>query len=121
MRARYAFLVMAKTLPVGDLIGIGQVLERKYRVDAILGVGAMGVVAACTHLALNDRVAIKMLRPDVIDPNAIERFMREAQAAVRLKSEHVARVLDVGLFDGHLPYIVMEYLEGCDLGALIEQ
>ena len=82
----------------------------------------MGVVAECTHLQLNERVAIKMLRPDVlVDPDAVERFMREAQAAVKLKSEYVARVSDVGTLENGTPYMVMEFLEGIDLGALIEE
>src|SRR4051812_42018152 len=82
----------------------------------------MGVVAACTHLALNERVAIKMLRRDVLDDaDAVERFMREAQAAVKLKSEFVARVTDVGRSRSNVPYMVMEYLEGHDLGELLDE
>ena len=82
----------------------------------------MGVVALCTHLALNERVAIKMLRRDVLDDaDAVERFMREAQSASKLKSEYVARVTDVGRSPTDVPYMVMEYLEGHDLGALLEE
>src|SRR5690349_18835511 len=81
----------------------------------------MGVVAQCMHIALNERVAIKMMLPDVTtDRGSVERFMREAQAAVKLKSEYVARVSDVGTFEDGTPYMVMEYLEGRDLGELIE-
>jgi eukaryotic-like serine/threonine-protein kinase len=82
----------------------------------------MGVVAECTHLALNERVAIKMLRQDVLlDQDAVYRFLREAQAAVKLKSEYVARVSDVGTFENGVPYMVMEFLEGHDLGELLKQ
>ncbi len=82
----------------------------------------MGVVAECTHLALGERVAIKMLRPDVLgDQDAVQRFIREAQAAAKLKSEYVARVSDVGRFENGVPYMVMEFLEGLDLGQLLEQ
>jgi eukaryotic-like serine/threonine-protein kinase len=103
-------------------VGIGEIFVEKYRVDAILGHGGMGVVAACTHLALNERVAIKMLRKDVLDDaDAVERFMREAQAAVKLKSEYVARVTDVGRSTSNVPYMVMEYLEGHDLGELLDE
>jgi len=98
------------------------VFEGKYRVEAILGAGGMGVVAECTHLALNERVAIKMLRRDVLmDQDAVQRFIREAQAAVKLKSEYVADVKDVGTFENGVPYMVMEYLEGHDLGELLKQ
>jgi serine/threonine-protein kinase len=103
-------------------VDIGEIFLEKYRVDAILGHGGMGVVARCTHLALNEQVAIKMLRRDVLDDaEAVERFMREAQAAVKLKSEFVARVTDVGRSETDVPYMVMEYLEGHDLGQLLEQ
>jgi serine/threonine protein kinase len=107
--------------PVDTGIVVGTVFQNKYRVDSILGQGGMGVVAACTHLQLNERVAIKMLRKDaLLDEEAIERFTREARAAAKLKSEYVARVTDTGLFDG-VPYMVMEFLEGLDLGQLLDQ
>jgi eukaryotic-like serine/threonine-protein kinase len=109
-----------KTVDAG--VGIGEIFLGKYRVDAILGHGGMGVVALCTHLQLNERVAIKMLRRDVLDDvDAVERFMREAQAAVKLKSEYVARVTDVGRSDTNVPYMVMEYLDGHDLGQLLHE
>jgi eukaryotic-like serine/threonine-protein kinase len=108
--------------PADAGISIGQVFQGKYRVEAILGHGGMGVVAECTHLALNERVAIKMLRQDVLlDQDAVSRFIREAQAAVKLKSEYVARVSDVGTFENGVPYMVMEYLEGHDLGELLKE
>ncbi len=82
----------------------------------------MGIVARCTHLALNEQVAVKMLRQDVLlDQDATSRFMREAQAAVKLRSEYVARVSDVGTFENGVPYMVMEFLDGHDLGALLEE
>ncbi len=82
----------------------------------------MGVVAKCTHLGLNEHVAIKMLRQDVLlDRDATERFMREAQSASKLRSEHVARVVDVGTFpDTGVPYMIMEFLDGHDLGDLVD-
>jgi len=108
--------------PADAGVSVGQVFQGKYRVDSILGHGGMGVVAECTHLALNERVAIKMLRQDVLlDQDAVSRFIREAQAAVKLKSEYVARVSDVGTFENGVPYMVMEFLEGHDLGELLKQ
>ena len=99
----------------------GTVLLGKYRVDSILGKGGMGMVAAATHLGLDERVAIKMLRPDVIaDAETCSRFLREAQSAVKLKSEHVARVTDVGSLPGGSPYMVMEFLEGLDLDQMLQ-
>ncbi|HEY5928435.1 MAG TPA: protein kinase [Kofleriaceae bacterium] len=114
---------MAHSVKPADAgVSIGQVYQGKYRVESILGHGGMGVVAECTHLALNERVAIKMLRQDVLtDQDAVARFIREAQAAVKLKSEYVARVSDVGTFENGVPYMVMEFLEGHDLGELLQQ
>jgi serine/threonine protein kinase len=100
----------------------GDVLAGKYRVERVLGMGGMGVVVAAMHTELDRRVALKFLLPSALANSvAVGRFAQEARAVVRLKSEHVARVIDVGRLDAGEPYIVMEYLEGRDLGALLEQ
>src|SRR5882724_546560 len=78
----------------------GQVLKGKYRIERVLGRGGMGLVVAATHLQLGERVALKFLLPEALqNPEAVQRFDREARAAVRIKSEHVARVSDVGTLD----------------------
>jgi len=112
----------AESLPPGSIpVANGDVLAGKYRVDRILGVGGMGVVVAATHLQLEQKVALKFMLPlGLVQPGLVERFGREARAAVRLKSDHVARVLDVGTLESGSPYMVMEYLDGSDLGALVE-
>jgi tRNA A-37 threonylcarbamoyl transferase component Bud32 len=109
-------------LPPGSIpVRCGEVLAGKYRIDRVLGVGGMGVVVAATHLQLDQRVALKFMLPEALQvPLLLERFAREARAAVRLKSDHVARVLDVGTLESGSPYMVMEYLEGHDLGSMIE-
>ncbi len=105
-----------------DRVREGDVIAGKYRVDRILGAGGMGVVVAAHHLQLEERVALKFLRPEVASrQDMVARFLREARAAVRIKSEHVARVSDVGTLENGLPYMVMEYLEGGDLAAWLEQ
>ncbi|MFT3774790.1 MAG: protein kinase [Minicystis sp.] len=94
----------------------GDVLAGKYRVERVLGVGGMGVVVAAMHMELDQRVALKFLLPSAAqNPAVVARFSREAKAAAKIKSEHVARVSDVGTMDNGIPYIVMEYLEGHDL------
>jgi serine/threonine-protein kinase len=94
----------------------GDVLAGKYRVERVLGVGGMGVVVAATHVDLGQRVALKFLLPQaLLHPEAAPRFLREARAAVKIDSEHVARVIDVGRMENGAPYMVMEYLEGQDL------
>jgi serine/threonine-protein kinase len=105
-----------------ELVKEGDLLVGKYRVERVLGIGGMGVVVAATHIDLDQRVALKFLLPDLTqNAEAVERFLREARAAVKLRSDHVAKVLDVGKLETGAPYIVMEYLEGSDLGTVIEQ
>jgi serine/threonine-protein kinase len=94
----------------------GDILAAKYRVDRVLGAGGMGVVVAATHLQLEQRVALKFLISG-LDADACLRFLREARAVVKLKSEHIVRVLDTGTLESGMPYIVMELLEGRDLAA----
>jgi serine/threonine-protein kinase len=99
----------------------GTVVDGKYRVEKTLGEGGMGLVVAAVHLGLEQEVAIKFLLPEAMrNKVAVERFLREAKVAAKVRSEHVARVHDVGtLEEGGIPYIVMERLEGLDLGKLI--
>lgn len=109
-------MVEAPALPVKP----GDVLAGKYEVESVLGEGGMGVVVAARHVQLRNRVALKFLLPDVVEsPEVAARFLREAQAATSIKSEHVARVLDVGTLESGAPYMVMEYLEGRDLSAVV--
>jgi tRNA A-37 threonylcarbamoyl transferase component Bud32 len=100
----------------------GDILAGKYRVDKILGMGAMGVVVAAVHVALGTRVALKfMLSNNKEAPGSHERFLREARIASQLTTSHVARVTDLGTLDSGAPYIVMEFLEGRDLGAILKE
>ncbi|MEZ4221827.1 MAG: serine/threonine-protein kinase [Polyangiaceae bacterium] len=97
-------------------IAAGQSIDGKYRVERILGRGGIGIVAKAEHLILKHPVALKVLRQELArEQRQVVRFLREARAAVRLESEHVARVLDVGTLPDGAPYMVMEYLEGEDL------
>jgi serine/threonine protein kinase len=98
----------------------GDVLLGKYRVERVLGQGGMGVVVAARHIELDERVAIKFLLPELIKhAELMQRFLREARSAVKIRSEHVARVTDVGTMPDGTPYMVMEYLEGADLSAVV--
>jgi eukaryotic-like serine/threonine-protein kinase len=96
----------------------GDILADKYRVERVLGTGGMGVVVAATHLDLLELRALKF--NTLADAEATSRFLREARAAAKLKSEHIAKVYDVGRLDGGAPYMVMEYLEGSDLNVLLK-
>ena len=99
----------------------GELVAGKYRVGPVIGVGGMGVIVAARHEQLDQPVAIKFVRGEALGGNdeAVQRFLREARAAARLKSEHVAKVLDVGTLESGVPYMVMELLEGSDLAHTI--
>ena len=104
----------------GSPISPGDIVAGKYHVDRVLGQGGMGVVVAATHQHLDQKVALKFLLPAVSShPEIVQRFLREARAAVKIQSEHVARVLDVGTLDNGTPYMVMEYLEGQDMAQVL--
>jgi serine/threonine protein kinase len=103
-------------------IPVGAIVDGKYEVERVLGSGGMGVVVAARHLQLGKTVALKFLLKHAYEsPEAMSRFVREGQALARITSPHVARVMDVGTLDGGEPYLVMEYLEGSDLGALVKR
>ncbi len=91
----------------------GSVIDGKYRIEALLGEGAVGMVVKAYHLEVGTHVALKFLLPRMqADPVVVERFAREARASALITSEHVARVFDVGQTEETGPYIVMEYLSG---------
>jgi serine/threonine protein kinase len=100
----------------------GDILLGKYQVEHVLGQGGMGVVVAAKHLELGELYAIKFLLPDAVKSQvAVSRFVREARAAARLHSSHVARVHDVGRLESGMPYMVMEHLVGRDLAQLLKR
>src|SRR5450432_3573866 len=104
------------------VVAAGEFLAGKYRIERVLGQGGMGVVVAAHHLVLDQVVAIKFLLPEALrSAEAVARFEREARAAVKIQSEHVARVTDVGRLETGAPYMVMELLRGLDLGDLLQQ
>src|SRR6478752_10581922 len=98
----------------------GDILAGKFRIERVLGVGGMGMVVSAMHLQLEERIAIKFLLPEAMqNAEAVARFGREARAAVKIKSEHVARVIDVGALETGAPYMVMELLRGQDLSQML--
>ncbi len=110
------------TAPELPSVVAGQVLAGKFRIERVIGEGGMGIVAEATHLGLDERVALKFLKREVMKmPDVVARFDREARAAVKLKSEHVARVSDVGKTEDGIPYMVMELLSGQDLAQMLAE
>src|SRR5215468_4200352 len=100
----------------------GRTLDQKYYLEANLGVGGMGTVYRAGRLLIGDRVAVKVLHPDqMTDPQAIERFRREAQIGARLKHPNIVTVYDFVVSSEDLSYLVMDLAEGENLGSLIER
>ncbi len=98
-----------------------QILAGKYRLERELGRGGMGSVWLAQHLTLRSPVAIKLIDPAIANsPEALARFLREAQAAASLRSPHVVQVLDHGVDEG-VPFIVMELMEGESLATRLER
>jgi len=100
----------------------GDVIAGKYEIEKLIGSGGMGYVVSAVHVELGERVALKFLRPEALQiEELVERFAREARAAAKIRSEHIARVFDVGALPDGVPFIVMEFLEGKDLCDLLHQ
>jgi len=105
--------------PIRSPFNCPEVIAEKYLVERLIGVGGAGCVYQATHLQLDSKVAIKVLRPEMTDrSDIVQRFAREARAAVRLQGEHIARVFDVGTHENQ-PFLVMEFLEGKDLAEVM--
>src|SRR3954454_7563555 len=92
-----------------------------HRIDGIAGRGGMGVVYLATHLALNRRVALKLITPELAaDQGFRERFKQESMTAASIDHPNVIPIYHAGEEDGQL-YITMRYVDGTDLRAMIAQ
>ena len=99
---------------------IGQIVEGRYRIERLIGKGGMGVVYEAHHLLIRRKVALKVLTANAVFlPERAERFRREALAAAAVGSSHVVDVLDMGQLESGSPYIVLEHLDGVDLGYAV--
>ena len=102
---------------------VGMLLDGKYRLDEKIGEGGMGTVYKATHIEMENTVAVKVLHPHLSsDHVAVERFRREARAAAQIRHPNAVAVTDFGVTkDTGIAYLVMEFLEGCDLRARIKK
>jgi serine/threonine protein kinase len=92
---------------------VGVVLDGRYRLDALLGEGGMGAVYRAHHLAMDRKVAVKLLKPHLTsDDAALQRFAREARSTLKVDSPHAVKVLDFGVTPQRDYYMVLEYLDG---------
>ncbi len=104
-----------------SLPDVGTVVDGKYRIERTLGAGGMGVVVAAMHLDLGERVALKFVKVPEPDADLVERLRREARITFRLRSQHVARLLDVGTLPSGAPYLVLEHLTGKDVARVLAE
>ena len=100
-------------------LSIGTVLENRYRIDALLGQGGMGAVYCATHLSLNQFFAVK--ENSLASPASARQFQREAQMMAHLRHANLPRVTDHFVLPDGAQYLVMEYIEGEDLGQVLQR
>ena len=92
---------------------VGQMVDARYRIESVLGIGSMGIVYVARHLAVGKRVALKVLRQQFVqDAEVTQRFAAEATAATAIGNAHIVDTLDFGKLQNGSAYQVMEFLEG---------
>jgi len=101
--------------------GPGDVIGEKYRLVQLLGEGGMGSVWVAENVALKANFALKLIRADIAESSANERFLSEARLAARLQHVAIVRVFDFGKTENEEAYIVMELLEGETLGQRLSR
>ncbi|KAF0250369.1 MAG: serine/threonine protein kinase bacterial [bacterium] len=101
---------------------IGMVLDNKYEIKQLLGKGGTGNVFKGTHLYMQIPVAVKLLHPHLItDETAVKRFHQEAKLAISIKHDNAVSIMDFGMVNNELLYLVMEFIDGISLAYLLKQ
>src|SRR5258708_385546 len=100
----------------------GQVVDGKYRLDALLAEGGMGEVYRATHVMLGKTIAIKLIRSAIVaSPEIVRRFQREARAATALNHPNIVSVYDLGQTPDGTLYIAMEFIDGPSMKEVIRR
>ena len=106
-------LVVTDSSSRGAFVKTGDVVEGRYRIVRTLGTGAMGAVYLAEHVLLKRRVAIKIVRPELVkDAEVLDGFMAEARAAGTLGHPNIVECTDIGFTAARVPYLVLEYVDG---------
>ncbi len=104
------------------MLSPGALIADKYRVERLLGQGGMGAVYAATNVVLSKTVALKVMSTAFgADPQATERFFREATTASRVRHPAIVEIYDAGRTADGAPWMAMELLDGESLGQRIER
>jgi serine/threonine protein kinase len=118
-------VVLSEREPLGPPVPdpyLGLEVDRRYVIESLIAAGGMGLVYRCRHRVLGKRLAIKIIRSDVAQmPDGSDRFLLEAKAASAIGHEHIVDIGDFGALPDGSPYLVMEYLEGLSLAALLRE
>src|SRR5262249_38286553 len=100
---------------------MGTVLDGKYFIESKIGQGGMGNVYKAKHVHMDTAVAVKILHPHLVsDQTTVERFRREARAAIAVNHPNAIHVMDFGVTGDKTVYLVMELLEGVSLRKVLE-
>ncbi len=100
---------------------VGSLLGERYKLLRLIGQGGMGAVYLAEHIVIGKQIAVKVLGPDYSrNPGDVQRFLQEARAASLIRHDHVVDIADFGYSPGGQAYLVMEYLEGEDLGRTLQ-
>jgi len=107
----------------GKDIRVGSLVDGRYRLEKVLGTGAMGAVYLATQLAMGRAVAVKVIRPEVLDKvKSVKRFFREASALSAITHPNVVRIFDFGVdAETQSPFLVLELVKGRTLEAVAQK
>ncbi len=110
----------SESIPDAPTAADALVIDGRYRLLRLIGIGGMGAVYEAQHVAIGKRIAVKVLHQQFSQhPDLVERLRREAQAASRIGHPNIVDVIDFGYTSDGSAYIAMEFLEGTDLGAIL--
>lgn len=104
-----------------NILAPGEILDGQYKIEKVLGKGGMGVVYLVRHTLLNDLRAIKLVLPNLANPQYMQRFLREGQVACLIRHPNIINIYDLRVTSDGTVYMVMEYFDGHTLAKELEK